>query len=192
MVWRKRRQQTTDSRAAVGGGVDTSPGGGAPPSEPVSRAAVGRGGGTQVGGAQVSSAQVGSAPQNLDSLSGGAEACNRDFSIPVSCPGSQRPYVIPRNYRISGLISSDRQVLVQGEFSDGVLKAPTVTVTPGGVVRGRIEATNVQVAGTVSADVVSRAAIEVSDRGRLAGHVQAPAIKVWPGAILDASKLSIG
>jgi cytoskeletal protein CcmA (bactofilin family) len=124
---------------------------------------------------------------------GGAwQAGAPEFSLPVSHAASRRPYIIPRNYRISGNLSTARQVVVNGEFVAGVLDAPTVTVAPGGRARGRIAANNVQIAGTVDAEVTARTAVEVSGRGHLAGEVRAPAVKVWPGAVLHVSSLNVG
>jgi cytoskeletal protein CcmA (bactofilin family) len=138
------------------------------------------------------SAQVGLTPYNQDLFKGVWQADTREFCLPVSHRISQRPFVIPRNYRISGNLSTTRQVLVHGEFAAGVLDAPTVTVAPSGAVRGSITASNIQISGTVDAKVSASVAVEVSGRGRLAGEIRAPAVKVWPGAALHASKLTVG
>jgi cytoskeletal protein CcmA (bactofilin family) len=137
-------------------------------------------------------AQGGLIPQNQDALGAVWQADTREFCMPVSHNTSQRPYIIPRNYRISGNLSTPRQVVVRGEFAAGVLEAPTLTVAPTGGVRGRIAAKNVQVAGTVDAKVQARVGIEVSGRGRLAGDIRSPSLKVWPGASLHASKMAVG
>lgn len=179
MVWRKKKQQS----AAPSGG-DHGLAGDASHRE-VTRATEQ---GPSVGSKDSSSlATTSLTARNIDFTWSEWEVHQEEFSVPAPRRIGQRPYVIPRNYRISGAVSSERQVLVCGEFADGVLDAPTVTVAPSGVVRGRVLASSVQVAGTVDASVVALVSVEVSGRGRVAGEVKAPAMKVWPGARLQAS-----
>jgi cytoskeletal protein CcmA (bactofilin family) len=185
MVWRKKKQQVAESDWEHSGVV---------PEGVIPR--VERGGDASsakaAGLGAVSDSKGGLIPQNQDPLNGVWPADIQEFCLPVTHSASQRPYVIPRNYRISGNLSTARQVIVHGEFAAGVLEAPTVTVAPSGGVRGRVTAKNVQISGTVDASVHARASIEVSGRGRLAGDIRTPAVKVWPGAILHASKLTVG
>ncbi len=185
MVWRKRKQQLAES------GIESKE----HRSEHLSTKAELVGGLAQNAAARSQAplgAHSGPMPHNQDLLKGVWQADTREFCLPVSHSTSQRPFVIPRNYRISGSVSTNRQVVVYGEFAAGVLEAPTVTVAPAGMVRGRVSAKNVQISGTVDAVVQALEGVEVSGRGRLAGEIRAPAVKVWPGAALHASKLIVG
>lgn len=130
--------------------------------------------------------------QNLDSSPGSWLVDAEEFKIPVRLQGIQRPYIIPRNYRITGDVTSARRVVVEGELAGGMLDVPTVTVTAGGCLRGCVKAANLQIAGLVDADVSVSEAIEVSGRGRLAGRIVAPEVKVWPGAVLHGAVLTVG
>jgi cytoskeletal protein CcmA (bactofilin family) len=185
MVWRKKRQHATEGGGDHRGAV---------------RQHTTQGSGRSDGAAYVSSTGLEGAlvpqdklsPQNQDVLKGTWQSDTREFSLPVAHSQSRRAYVIPRNYRISGNLSSARQILVYGDFATGVLEAPTVTVAPSGSVRGRVATNNLQVSGTVDAQVYARVGVEVSGRGRLSGEIHSPALKVWPGAALHASRLKVG
>jgi cytoskeletal protein CcmA (bactofilin family) len=179
MVWKKKKQPSV---APVSSEYDRE--GGAMQREPAGAMERSpRAGGEAVG----SLTTAGLTARNLDSTRSEWEVNEPGFSLPVHHRTSHRPYIIPRNYRISGAISSERQVLVCGEFAQGVLEAPTLTVAPGGLVKGQVIAASVQVAGTVDASVRALASVEVSGGGRVTGELQAPAMKVWPGAILQAA-----
>ncbi len=184
-MWRKKIKKAAESDGKHSGAVleDAAPGAG---QDGVA------GGADILGVVAAAGSQAGLTPQNQDASPGIWPADTREFCLPVSHSASRRPYVIPRNYRISASLSTARQVVVHGEFAVGMLEAPTVTVVPTGVVRGRVVANNLQIAGTVDANVHAKLGIEVSGRGRLAGDVRAPAVKVWPGAVLHASKLTVG
>jgi|GEM_PF-2600879 len=134
----------------------------------------------------------GLSPQNGDEAQGSWLVDAEEFKVAVRPQGAQRPYTIPRNYLITGDMTSARRVVIEGEFAGGLLDAPTVTVTAGGSLRGRVKAAHLQVAGSVDADVLVGEALEVSGRGQLAGHIQAPQVKVWPGAVLHGAVLTVG
>ncbi|MFN4895407.1 MAG: polymer-forming cytoskeletal protein [Pseudomonadota bacterium] len=183
MVWRKRKQQLTEAVSDQSRNDLTK-------SDLVKQ---GPDGLQTTGEAVERVASAGSlSPRNLDAATSAWSPDTREFFLPVHHRASQRPYVLPRNYRISGDLSSDRQVLVEGEFLTGTLEAPTVTVATGGTVRGVVKALNVQVAGTVDANVNATQGVEVSGRGRLSGEIRTPTVKVAPGAVLHASKMFVG
>jgi len=131
--------------------------------------------------------------RNVDTLSNVSAKTAQEFQIPIKACGSQRAYVIPRNYRVKGEIRSDRRILIRGELADCVVQAPAVTVTESGsVCGGRVAAGNLQVAGSVDAELSVTEAVEVSGRGRVSGSVSAPKLRVSPGAVLNGALLKVG
>jgi cytoskeletal protein CcmA (bactofilin family) len=179
MVWRKKKIGTEVSDAAQSSASRGAAAAGAQNSQ------------TSPGSQHIGAPGQPSA-QNLDTIASSWVVDADEFKVPVRIQGSQRPYTIPRNYRIIGDITSARRIVIDGEFAGGVLEAPTVTVTAGGCLRGRVKAGNLQVAGAVDADVAVGEALEVSGRGQLAGTIDAPEVKIWPGAILHGATLAVG
>lgn len=170
MVWRKRKEQANPTKLIPSSGAA----------------------GTSAQAVELPSHRLGPAvPQNHDSSVDSWNPDTREFTIPARLATSKRPYVLPRNYRISGDLASDRQVIVQGEFLSGLLDAPNVLVAPGGVVRDSLVASNLQVAGTVDANVRVESCVEISGRGRVSGSVKAPMIKAAPGARLEGCELQV-
>ncbi len=170
MVWRKKKEQVTHPKLTSSAGA---PGAVARAVDlPTDRLAV-------------------ATAQNQDNSHDDWNPDTREFTIPVRITNSKRPYTLPRNYRISGDLASDRQVIVQGEFLSGFLNAPMVLVAPGGVVRDNLTAANLRVAGTVDAVANIGVCVEISGRGCISGTIKAPAIKAAPGARLDGCQLQI-
>jgi cytoskeletal protein CcmA (bactofilin family) len=132
------------------------------------------------------------APRNLDAIKSDWADKVPEFQLPVRPMGTTRPYVIPANYKISANIFSSRPVVVRGQFTAGVVEAPTVTVEPGGLLCDTAVVENLQVAGESQAKVSATAAVEVSSRGTLSGSVTSPNLKVWPGANLKDAQVRIG
>lgn len=183
MEWRKKKQrkEVTERSESAHGPVAEGQGGAA--------GSVGSSGTTAIGTAGNAALLT---PQNLDYESTGWAAGAREFALSTCHSESQRPYVVPRNYLISGNISTQRRVVISGEVIAQELRAPTITVASGGVVRGTVHAGSVQVAGTIDARVVATQSVEVSGRGHVSGVVRSPAVKVWPGAVLHTASMEVG
>jgi cytoskeletal protein CcmA (bactofilin family) len=128
---------------------------------------------------------------NSDSLGGVWASKAPEFQMPVRSRPSLKPYVIPANYKISGNIFSDRAVLVFGQFAEGEIEAPTVTVEPGGTLNGGVHVQTLRIAGTSDAVVSASTGVEVSSRGTLRGRIVTPAIKIWPGATLLGAQIEV-
>lgn len=128
---------------------------------------------------------------NSDSLGGVWASKAPEFQMPVRSRPSLKPYVIPANYKISGNIFSDRAVLVFGQFAEGEIEAPTVTVEAGGTLNGNVHVQTLRIAGTSDAVVSASTGVEVSSRGTLRGRVTTPALKVWPGATLLGAQIEV-
>lgn len=123
-------------------------------------------------------------PENVDALP-------TSSSLLAQSRGS-RGYVIPKSYRISGRILTDRPVLVEGELSGGVVQSPSVTVLPGGTLKAQTKAASLTVFGCVDAAVEATSLVEIMPRGQVSGRLQTPALRTEPGAVLTGATLVVG
>jgi cytoskeletal protein CcmA (bactofilin family) len=125
-------------------------------------------------------------PENRDLpvIDGGASA--------ASAATLPRSYVIPSGYRISGSILTSRPVVVRGDVAGGSVCSPSVTVLPGGVLGASARVQAIEIHGSASGDIVASGLVEVSAQGSVSGEVQAPAIRVAPGAHISGASLVIG
>lgn len=123
---------------------------------------------------------------------------NRDLPVlegnssAVPAVTSQRAYVVPSGYRISGLILSSRPVVIRGDLAGGSVDAPSVTVLPGGGLGASAHVQVIKVHGAVSGDIVASNLVDVSAQGSLSGQVRSPAIRVAPGARIAGASLAVG
>jgi cytoskeletal protein CcmA (bactofilin family) len=131
------------------------------------------------------------------------EPANRDMSpdwsadlteIPSSSEqvSSGRAYVIPRSYRISGNLLLSRAVVVQGEVVGGAIDATTVVVLPGGRLAAPTKAVKVAIEGVVEGDVSASAELSVGSQAVVRGSLNAPVIRVEPGAQVSEAMLFVG
>ena len=123
-------------------------------------------------------------PENVDPLP--------TASSLLAQSSGHRGYVIPKSYRITGRILTDRPVLVEGELSDGTLQSPSVTVLPGGVLRAPTKTNSLTVFGRADAAVEATSFVNVMPGGQLSGRVQTPALKAEPGSVLTEANLVVG
>lgn len=103
-----------------------------------------------------------------------------------------RAYVVPRSYRVTGTIISARPVVVQGEVADGAMDAAVVSVPHGGRLAVPTKASSVYVDGLVVSDVSASVEIAVGSQATVRGSLNAPAIRVEPGAQLANAVLFVG
>jgi cytoskeletal protein CcmA (bactofilin family) len=175
MIWKRKRGavETTDGAAARKAGPDEVNSDALEPGA-VTGAALGR-----------------ANPINSDKLLSSGGRLELGFKPLPEAVATTRKYSIPRAYRVSGRLVSARPISVQGDVSGGELSAQVVSVMPGGRVGARTKAETVQVAGLVSGDIRAKALVDVSSIGELTGSVEAPQVRVLPGAKLVGASLKV-
>lgn len=147
------------------------------------------------------SALVGGSPQLQENLV--REPANRDVSHGWSAEsteeptqanqvGSERAYVVPKSYRISGNLLLSRAVVVQGEVVGGAIDATTVIVPPGGRLAVPTKAARVSIEGVVEDDVSASVELSVGSRATIRGSLNAPVIRVESGARMSEAILFVG
>jgi cytoskeletal protein CcmA (bactofilin family) len=105
---------------------------------------------------------------------------------PPRQPTAQRPArkttLIAIGATLTGEISGDTDILIEGTVEGKVHPSQDVTVGENGLVRGEIEARRVQVAGKVVGNVHGKESVELLASGSLEGDVSAPSLVIGDGA----------
>lgn len=102
---------------------------------------------------------------------------------PTAAPA--RAPVVGPGARFEGTLAFRGAARVEGEVCGSVLARGTLHVAPGAVVRARIEAEELVVAGTVEGDVTASRRVALLPGGRLAGDVRTASLALADGACLD-------
>jgi len=102
----------------------------------------------------------------------------------MATPADREPVVGP-GARFQGTLAFRGEARVEGEVSGTVLARGTLHVAPGAVVRARIEAEELVVAGTVEGDVVAPRRVALLAGARLVGDVRTGALALADGSLLE-------
>lgn len=114
------------------------------------------------------------------------------LSASIEGATSERPYVIPKSYRVSGNLFMSRPVLVRGEVVDGSVDATTLIVSEGGRLGVPTKAIRVAIEGVAEADVSAAAELRVGPKAIVRGSLNAPVVRVEPGAKVSEATLFVG
>lgn len=90
--------------------------------------------------------------------------------------------VIGREARVRGRVAGDEDLLVFGRVEGEVDLRGALRVEPGGVVRARVRATAVRVAGVVVGELVAVDLVHLCSTARVVGDVRAARVVIEPGA----------
>ena len=114
----------------------------------------------------------------------------RPASPPQPGPAKQPPAaaakggltVIGSQIKLTGDISGDEDVEVQGRVEGTINLKKNLVIATGGSVDAKIHAKNVTIAGKVKGDVTADERVELLASGSLEGNVRAPKIVISEGA----------
>ncbi len=103
-------------------------------------------------------------------------------------PGISAPSRVGGKVRIQGEISSQQDMLVDGEVA-GTIMLPdhTLTIGPEAKVKANIKAKNVVILGTVDGNIEAGDRIEIRSCCTLVGDIRSPQIKVENGAYIKGT-----
>ena len=130
-------------------------------------------------------------PANVDSERRQSET-GAVRSVLPDLSGVGRAYVVPSSYRVTGSIISARPVVVRGEVVDGAIDACVVSVPAGGRLAVPTMVSSVYIEGLVESDVSASVEVAVGSHATVRGSLNAPAIRVEPGAQLANAVLCVG
>jgi cytoskeletal protein CcmA (bactofilin family) len=90
--------------------------------------------------------------------------------------------VIGAGLNIEGDLTSDEEVVVQGNLRGKLTSTDAVSVGSGSVVQADISGQSVSIAGQVVGDVTSSERVDIQAGGRLVGDVKAARFTIADGA----------
>lgn len=101
---------------------------------------------------------------------------------PRQTSAPNRVTLVAEGTRVTGEISGDTEVRVDGEVKGDLALGARVVVGGSGVVRGSIQARSVEVGGKVHGNVQGSDRVEVTSSGSLEGDIAAPRVTIAEGA----------
>jgi cytoskeletal protein CcmA (bactofilin family) len=93
--------------------------------------------------------------------------------------------VIDRTTALTGTLSGDRPVRVEGTLRGSIELAAALEIAGTAVVEASVRATVIRVAGTVVGDLDAAERVELASTARVKGDITTPALHVVEGAQLD-------
>ncbi len=88
---------------------------------------------------------------------------------------------------ISGEMTSDEDVIIEGKFSGRLTCAARITVGRTGQVEAELFGTIIQISGKVKGNLTARQKIEIIASGFLEGNIRTPKVIVAEGAIFKGN-----
>jgi cytoskeletal protein CcmA (bactofilin family) len=93
--------------------------------------------------------------------------------------------VIDRSTTLTGTLSGDRPVRVEGTVRGSIDLAAPLEIAGAAVVEAAVRATVIRVAGTVVGNIEAAERVELGPSARVKGDITTPALHVVEGALLD-------
>lgn len=90
--------------------------------------------------------------------------------------------VIGEGLSVEGDITSDEEVVVQGNLRGKLTSSDAVSIGSGGVVQADVAGQSVSIAGQVTGDVSAPERVDIQAGGRLVGDVKAARFTIADGA----------
>jgi cytoskeletal protein CcmA (bactofilin family) len=100
--------------------------------------------------------------------------------------------VIDRTTTLTGTLSGDRPVRVEGRVRGSIDLAAPLEIAATAVVEAPVRATVVRVVGTVVGDIEAVERVELAPTARVNGDITTPALHVVEGAHLDGRVIMLG
>jgi len=90
--------------------------------------------------------------------------------------------VIGQSILISGKLTGDEDLTVQGRVEGELTLTRTLIVEPSGVVKANVAVKNAIVSGVVVGNINATESVELTREGRMVGDVRAPRVIIVDGA----------
>lgn len=108
-------------------------------------------------------------------------ATPKDLATTGSAGGSNNT-VIGQSILISGKLTGDEDLTVQGRVEGELTLTRTLIVEPSGVVKANVAVKNAIVSGVVVGNVNATESVELTREGRMVGDIRAPRVIIVDGA----------
>jgi cytoskeletal protein CcmA (bactofilin family) len=90
--------------------------------------------------------------------------------------------IIGPEIRVSGRVTGEEDLHVQGRIDGSIVLTETLFVAPGGIVAAEVDALNVVVSGVVVGNVTARDCVTLHAGAKLVGDISAPRLVIADGA----------
>jgi cytoskeletal protein CcmA (bactofilin family) len=90
--------------------------------------------------------------------------------------------VVGAGIRISGRVTGEEDLHVEGRIDGSIQLSDTLFVAPGGIVAAEVEAHNVVVSGVIVGNVTARDCVTLHSGAKLVGDITAPRLVIADGA----------
>ncbi|WP_442755037.1 bactofilin family protein [Methylocystis sp. JAN1] len=101
-------------------------------------------------------------------------------------PDEENAVYIGHGAEMTGAIRARDSIVIDGTF-DGEISCNHLLVGPSGVVKGRVNVSSADIAGQVSAEIVTKHLLSVRATGRVEGKWDCGTIEVARGAVLNGA-----
>jgi cytoskeletal protein CcmA (bactofilin family) len=95
--------------------------------------------------------------------------------------------VIGPRITVRGSLSGEEDLVVEGRIEGRVTLVGHLVIAPDGIVEADVDASSVEVRGTVRGDIVATRSITIERGARVAGNVRAPRVMIHDGAHFDGA-----
>src|SRR6478609_7670720 len=96
--------------------------------------------------------------------------------------GNANNTVIGQSILISGKLTGDEDLTVQGRVEGELTLSKTLIVEPSGVVKANVAVRNAIISGVVVGNVNATESVELTKEGRMVGDLRAPRVIIVDGA----------
>ena len=93
--------------------------------------------------------------------------------------------IIGRNTVITGTVSGNGSVRVDGRIDGGIMVAGDVVIGEGGIVNGNISAKNILISGNVTGNITGEAKLTIDSNGRLTGDIRVRQFSMADGGVFQ-------
>jgi cytoskeletal protein CcmA (bactofilin family) len=97
-------------------------------------------------------------------------------------PGAVNNTVVGQSILISGKLTGDEDLTVQGRVEGELTLSRTLIVEPTGVVKANVAVKNAIVSGVVVGNINATESVELTREGRMVGDIRAPRVIIVDGA----------
>lgn len=127
------------------------------------------------------------APSRTPSSTPTSHAGNAGPAAGYGPRGGATGCVIGPRITVRGSLSGEEDLVVEGRIEGRVTLIGHLVVAPDGIVEADVDASSVEVRGTVRGDIVATRSITIERGARVAGNVRAPRVMIHDGAHFDGA-----
>ena len=100
---------------------------------------------------------------------------------PSRDPAERRTLVVGRGISVQGIVQDAERLVVEGTFEATTITATELSISHGGVFKGKIEVEEAEIAGTMDGELIANGSLIVRGSGRVLGTAHCRRLQVEDG-----------